>query len=597
MARQQRRQAERKWRKTRLDSDRKLFLEQNDHVNKVISVAKMDYFQEKLSSCNSKEVYRIIYSLLNKKSGHLPIHDSASFLSSQFSLFFVEKIRKIREDIDAYNVVPDTRFVDSVDEVIPLFENFQSYTQPDVSKLIMNSTNTSCMLDPIPTWLLKENLTQLLPLITDIINISLSTGRFPLGAHSAIVRPLLKKPNLDQNELSNYRPVSNLSFLGKLIEKAACSQLIQHIENNCMFDPVQSAYRSHHSTESALVKVKNDIMFSLDSNEVVLIALLDLSAAFDTIDHKILLSRLYSRIGVRSTALSWFESYLTGWSSRVSIAGELSKPTNLDFGLPQGSIVGPIGYSIYTLPVGNIIRHHCINYHLYADDTQLYISFNPKIPGDLVVALYRLQSCISDIRNWMLVNKLKLKDAKTEFFIAASPHSLRSLPDLKLKVGDLSISPSVTVKNLGVIFDKEMSMSDRVSQICTTVTFHLRNISRIRRYITQSACNNAISSLVLSRLDYCNGLLSTIPVTQLDRIQRLQNWAARLIYQVTRSHSPKPLLDSLHWLPVRHRIVFKLLLLVFKSLNKQAPQYLRDCLTLYTPRRYVRASSDPLRLT
>ena len=130
-----------------------------------------------------------------------------------------------------------------------------------------------------------------------------------------------------------------------------------------------------------------------------------------------------------------------------------------------------------------------------------------------------------------------------------------------------------------------------------TVTFHLRNISRIRRFLTQSACNNAIRSLVLSRLDYCNGLLSTIPVTQLYRIQRLQNWAARLIYQVTRSHSPKPLLDSLHWLPVRHRIVFKLLLLVFKSLNKQAPQYLRDCLTLYTPRRTIRASSDPLRLT
>ena len=129
------------------------------------------------------------------------------------------------------------------------------------------------------------------------------------------------------------------------------------------------------------------------------------------------------------------------------------------------------------------------------------------------------------------------------------------------------------------------------------ITFHLRNISRIRRYITQSACNNAIRSLVLSRLDYCNGLLSTIPVTQLDRIQRLQNWAARIIFQLTRYHFSKPLLDSLHWLPVRHRIVFKLLLLVFKSLNKQAPLYLRDCLTLYTPRRNVRASSDPLRLT
>ena len=128
---------------------------------------------------------------------------------------------------------------------------------------------------------------------------------------------------------------------------------------------------------------------------------------------------------MRSTALSWFKSYLTGWSSRINITGELFKPTNLDFGLPQGSVVGPIGYSIYTLPVGNIITHHCINYHLYADDTQLYISFNPKIPGDLVVAMFRLQNCISDIRKWMTVNKLKLNDSKTEFFIAASPHCIR----------------------------------------------------------------------------------------------------------------------------------------------------------------------------
>ena len=553
--------------------------------------------KDKLGSCTVKEVYRIIHSLLNKKSSHLPLYDSASRLADQFSSFFVGKIRKIRDEVDACNGLVETQFGDTVNENIPLLENFQLLTQSDLSTIIMSSATKSCRLDPIPTWLLKENLDHVLPLLTSIVNQSLSTGTFPKGAHSAIIKPLLKKPSLDQNELKNYRPVSNLTFLGKLIEKAACTQLVHHIESNNLFDSLQSAYRSRHSTESALVKVKNDIMFAIDSNKVVLMVLLDLSAAFDTIDHQIFISRLFKRTGVRSTVLSWFQSYLSGWSSQVDIAGKLSNPTTLEFGLPQGSIVGPIGYSIYTLPVGEIACHYDINYHLYADDIQLYVSFDPRTPGALNNALSKLQTCISNIRKWMVANKLKLNDSKTEFFVAASAHNLRNLPNVQLNVGSTLISPSETIRNLGVIFDHRMSMSHHISHICSTVTFYLRNIARIRRFIDQSACHNAVRSLVLSRIDYCNGLLSSIPSTQLYRVQRLQNWAARLVFQVSRDHPSQPLLNSLHWLPLKQRIIFKLLLFVYKILNNQAPKYLDTCLNLYTPTRSLRSSSDPLRLT
>ena len=275
----------------------------------------------------------------------------------------------------------------------------------------------------------------------------------------------------------------------------------------------------------------------------------------------------------------------------------MSNPTTVEFGLPQGSIVGPIGYAIYTLPVGEIACHYDINYHLYADDIQLYVSFDPMTPGALNNALSKLQTCISNIRKWMVANKLKLNDSKTYFFVSSSAHNLRNRPNVQLNVGSTLISPSETIRNLGVIFDHRMSMSHHISHICSTVTFYLRNIARIRRFIDQSACHNAVRSLVLFRIDYCNGLLSSIPSTQLDRVQRHKNWAARLVFQVSRDHPSQPLLNSLHWLLLKQRIIFKLLLFVYKILNNQAPKYLDTCLNLYTPTRSLRSSNDPLRLT
>ena len=310
----------------------------------------------------------------------------------------------------------------------------------------------------------------------------------------------------------------------------------------------------------------------------------------------VLLSRLSTRIGVSGSALDWFRSYLTGWSSRVDIAGELSDPITANFGLPQGSVVGPIGYSIYTLPVGDIARHHQVNYHVYADDTQLYVSFDPTAPDGLVNALSKLQNCITDIKNWMCVNKLKLNDSKTEFFITTSDYYQRQLPDITLTIGDSCIKPSQTIRNLGAFFDSNMSMAAHITNLSRTITFHLRNMTRIRRFIDKDTCHHAIRSLVLSRLDYCNGLLSSVPKSHILHLQRLQNWAARIIFIVDRRHESSPLLKSLHWLPMKQRITYKLLLYVYKVLNGLAPMYISNCLKLYVPKRNLRSSSDCLRL-
>ena len=225
------------------------------------------------------------------------------------------------------------------------------------------------------------------------------------------------------------------------------------------------------------------------------------------------------------------------------------------------------------------------------------MSYDPKVPGDREAALARLQNCIAALKAWMLENKLCLNDSKTEYFIVVSERKASSIERSDLKIGDSVIAPSLSVRNLGIVLDPSLKMDLQVASICRTVNFHLRNISRIRKFIDQNTCAHAVRSLVLQRLDYGNSLLGGISQFNVQRLQRLQNRAARLVYCVDRRTSAPPLLRDLHWLPVQERIHFKILLHVYNCVNKVAPSYLQDLLCFYQPgREGLRSSTDSTRL-
>ncbi|PIK34017.1 putative RNA-directed DNA polymerase from mobile element jockey-like [Apostichopus japonicus] len=236
----------------------------------------------------------------------------------------------------------------------------------------MNSKSSA--LEPMPTQLVKLCLPELVDDLVNIANTSFEAGTVPRRHKRAIVRPLLKKPGLDPDVLSNYRPVSNLLFEHKFLENMCFNQIDEYFNQFSLYSKFQSAYRRNHSTETALLRVRNDILVSMDNHKECILVLLDLTAAFDTIDHDILLQRLEHRLGINGIALKWFDSYLRGRTQRVCIDNCYSDDEPLFCGVPQGSGLGPILFTLYTSPLEDIILANDIDFMLFADDTQLYFS-------------------------------------------------------------------------------------------------------------------------------------------------------------------------------------------------------------------------------
>ena len=242
-------------------------------------------------------------------------------------------------------------------------------------------------------------------------------------------------------------------------------------------EDLQSAYRSAHSTETALLHVKDYIMTSLHKQQGVFLVLLDLSAAFDTVEHSVLMKRMANEIGLTGTELKWFISYLTGRMTRVCIDGVFSESCIMNYGLAQGSIVGPGSCKIYTIPIGCIIRKHNISY-MYADDIQLSLNSNPTKHDSIQCALFN----VLYLHHWnqnvdaVTNNMLKLNDSKTEFFIATSSFSKSKMPPVCLEIGTELNEPSDNLRRTTLLLTNATTPNSCITVLCVNSSISTRHI-------------------------------------------------------------------------------------------------------------------------
>jgi exonuclease III len=575
---------ERMWRASKLTVHYQMYCTQRDKVNSMIQKARVKHFEAKVvaSGNDQKALFKLVKTLTQSED-----KKPCSLSSDAFSAFFASKIQKIRDNFPQSDIPAEVCLTEASLSV------FSTVSVDEVHKTVMRSPTKSCSLDPWPTWLLKQHLPNLLPAITRVINQSLTTGQVPESMKQALVTPLLKKPSLDPDVPANYRPVSNLSFLSKVVERVVAHQLGKYLDSHSLHHPYQSAYRAHHSVETALIKVHNDIMRSLDQQDGVILVMLDLSAAFDTVDHAILLSRLQHRFGVCDVVLDWIRSYLSGRKQSVVAGDATSKPAALECGVPQGSVLGPVLFSMYVSPLSDIAGESGNMTHQYADDCGLYAAFKPKNPSSVQETKASVESCVADIGKWMVNNKLKQNDDKTELLVFTPPRAQCSSL-VNLTVGDVAVGASSSARNLGCTWDRAMDMEAHISNVCSACFYHLRNISAIRGSLTREAAEKVVHAFITSRLDSCNALLYHLPSRLLRKLQRVQNTAARIVTRSPKHCSITSVLQELHWLPVSARIEFKICTVTWKALNGRAPAYIVDLLTPHTTGRRLRSADQAL---
>ena len=599
------RKLERRWVKSGLESHRREYRKQCAIYAKLLYDTRIQDSQERIAACekNKSKLFKLCRSIIDAPNTSISIEgcDSNKETADAFSTYFKTKTEKIESDLETESLAVGDTLPSTSSKLnlmtqyrnVPKLSHFKLVTPEDIEKLILAAKIKSCSLDLVPVPILKTFARQFSHIIAIIINKSLEYGSVPKYFKSAIIFPAIKEYNLDNTNPSSYRPVSNLPFLSKLLEKVVYTQLEQHLSDYNLLPISQSAYRKKHSTETSLLRVSNDILKALNHGKSTLLVKLDISAAFDTVNHQMLLDRYASLFGLSDIVLAWFSSYLTERTQAVQIGSDTSAKVQMNCGFAQGSTLGGPKYIMFTTPLDELTQLHEVSHEAYADDSNLYVSFDMRNTADTAACFAQMENCLCDIKRWMLKNRLKLNCGKTEAILFHPPRTvINTEQHMVVKMDNLKITISHEIKSLGVIFDSKMKLKKQVNSTTKTAFLHLRKISKVRNQLNKSITETLVNTFITSRLDYCNSLFCSLPNNTLKKLQCVQNAAAKMIMLKKKRDHVTPLLRELHWLPVKLRSQFKILVLTWRIMNNMAPANIAHLISVYRPTRNLRSSSE-----
>ena len=321
----------------------------------------------------------------------------------------------------------------------------------------------------------------------------------------------------------------------------------------------------------------------MENQNVTAVMALYLLAAFDTVNHKILLSVLEHNFGLEQTVLNWFSSYLNHRSCKVNIRKEYSSGPDLPFSIPQGSCAGAQLFNLYCSSIQDIVGPP-LTPHGFADDHTVGNKFKPADCSDEARCMDELEKCATDLKIWMNENRLKMNNNKTKFIIFGSKPQLDKCKTKTLNVNDTEIEHADKIKYLGVLLDQKLNLKQHITSKCQTAMLSIQQIKNIRYLLTQEATEILVLGTVMSHLDYCNSVLVGLPDVDISKMQCIQNIAARMVVLndvSMRDSNSRSILANLHWLPIRRRTEYKILTLVHKCLSSGVPKYLNNLLTEY----------------
>ena len=545
-------------------------------VKREIKIAEMEFVQEQIKNNlnNSNCLWKTIRMCIPSKScsQHKSFSKDDKAVANEFNQFFSNVGQNANKSIQSLIFKADdfnpTEFVPLNHPISEQF-HFRTVTANEVQAILMSiPSNKSPGHDKIPIKVYKDCLSSILPSITDLINTSLSSSVFPTAWKIAEVVPI---PKTDDYELANNnRPISLLPVLSKVCERVVHKQVDSYLIFKDRLASTQSGNKRHHSTETSIIHSNDFILNAMDNKKLTASVFLDMSKAFDSLNHDLLIKKL-RHIGLSSQVILWFQSYLSFRYQRVRINSSLSDLLPVSTGVPQGSILGPLLFSVYVNDLPLSLKKCEVD--SYVDDTKMYLSFNVK---DKDISITDLQQDLTSIRNWCFNNSLLINPDKTKLIVFGTKQMLSRLDDFKLSLLGKELTPCDSVRDLGVYVDSQLSYDKHVSKTVSSCVSRLCQINRVKHVFDKRTLKLVINALVFSRLFYCSSVWSNTAKKNVDKLQLVQNFAARIVANKRKYEHVTPILRSLNWLPVRDQLYFRDAVLAFKCMSGLAPVYLSD---------------------